>query len=134
MSKKQSSSKPSVTPPEIPIEDLPDFAFIGTDGQYYQIGKTPHEFVMLLKRMGVNPNEFTLETLNHWIWLHVRCVSGQHHLTPEDVERLYFHCDIPSIVDAIFRRLAHAKTSTAEMVGVMSERFNQLVEPVPRAE
>src|SRR5687767_9819955 len=102
-------NEPITNPRESSVEDLPDFSFIGTDGEYYHIGKTPHAFVMQLKRDGIQANAITYETLDSWIWLHLRCVNGQHHIKPEDVEGLYFQCDIPHIIDCIFRRLMESR-------------------------
>jgi hypothetical protein len=96
--------------------------------QYYHVGKTPHAFVMQLKRDGIQANAITYETLDSWIWLHLRCVDGQHHIKPEDVEGLYFQCDIPHIIDCIFRRLVESKASTRDALHTMAQRLTQLLE------
>jgi hypothetical protein len=124
---KKTKHEPAANPEELPVEDLPDFAFIGTDGQIYHLGKTPHAFVMSLKRNGVSTAEITYETLDHWIWLHLRCVDAQHHIRPEDVEGLYFQCDVPHIVDCIFRRLVETKASTTDALKNMGQRLVELL-------
>jgi hypothetical protein len=127
MSKKVKKTEQAVASMDSPVEELPDFAFIGTDGETYHIGKTPHSFVMSLKHSGMSTTEISYETLDHWLWLHLRCVDGQHHIKPEDVEGLYFQCDIPQIVDFIFRRLVETKASTLDALKNMGQRLTELL-------
>lgn len=131
--KKSKTTQPAAPLTETPVEELPDFSFVGTDGEYYQIGKTPHEFVALLTRQGLNQQNFTHETLTHWIWLHTKCVPNQKHLMQDDIEKLYFQCDVPHIVDCIFRRLAEAQYSTADAFKTMNNRLSEILD-VPRGD
>jgi hypothetical protein len=42
--KKSKTTQPAAPPMNIPVGELPDFSFVGTDGETYYIGKTPHSF------------------------------------------------------------------------------------------
>lgn len=124
----KASIETAVNPTFEPVGELPDFAFIGTDGEYYHLSKTPAEFIRLLKETGVNPIGFDFETFDRWIWLHLKSVPAQRHIPLEQVHKLYFQCDVPSIVDMIFRRLDECKNSSAQTVQVIANRFNQMQE------
>jgi hypothetical protein len=124
MTAKTKKNNSAVNPVE--VEELPDFAFIGTDGEYYHISRTPHEFVTLLKKIGVSQAEFSYETFDFWLWLHVKAIPSQKHLTLEDVEKLYFQADIDHIMDCIMRRMSECKDSTSNAIQVMITRLGEM--------
>jgi hypothetical protein len=81
-------------------------------------GKRPILFITQIQRNGIRTTELTYETFDHWLWLHLRCVAGQHHIQREEVEDLYFQCDIPHIISGIFRRLVETQVSTTEALKI----------------
>ena len=126
MSKKNKNpEQPAVNPND--DGELPNFLFMGTDGEYYTIGETPHEFVVLLKETGASQLDFDYEVLDSWIWLHLKCVEGQRHLTQHDTVKLYFQCDVPHILDLIFKRLDAVKWSTGEALKLVGDRISKMI-------
>lgn len=127
--KTETTEKAKTAAPVEPQEaTLPDFVFMGTDGEVYLVGQTPHSLIAKLLGKGLNATSFGYEQLDEWLFDHLRVVPDQRHLTLEMVRDLYFEIDVPQIFDFICRRIIEAKSSTAKAVDVLEKRSTQLLE------
>jgi hypothetical protein len=101
---------------------------MGTDGEFYLVGQTPHSLIRKLLKQGVSYETFGYDQLDDWLYEHLRVVPDQRHLTLEQVQDLYFEIDIPLIFDFICRRVIEAKASVAQAVEVLNKRAEELRE------
>jgi hypothetical protein len=113
----------------------PDFCFLGTDGEYYQIGKSPRSFIKYIysffKNQDVHklPADEWLDEVDKWIHMHLVVVEGQMHLSLEDIPKLYFAEDLPQILNFILRRFHIAHTATLGRLYSFAESLEKVAEP-----
>lgn len=108
----------------------PVFSFMGTDGEYYSIGDTPHEFVLHLEEhfneQDPKAPKLTRVEIDTWIWFHMRAVPGQRHLLLEDVQKLYFEIDLPNIMNEILNRLATSQQALVDALNIVADRADEI--------